>query len=78
MTIYFLRMPLERIDQLCREEEEVEVWVNAYQTIHYPDGTIEKKQTGGWGATVKSSKDIFQFELEDMKILSEDIKRSLR
>lgn len=44
MTIKFIRLPLEKIDHLCKEEEKIVVCVNAYKTESYKDedGTICK------------------------------------
>jgi hypothetical protein len=79
MTIKFLHTPIERIDQLCKEEEKVEVVINIYRTEHYNDGTPSQLvQKGGYGGTIKSSKDLIQFDDSDMKILSKGVKQKLR
>jgi hypothetical protein len=78
MTIKFLHTPLERIDQLCQEEEKVEVMINTYKTEYYNDGTSQEVQTGGFGGTIRSSKDLFQFDDEDMKQLADHVKEKLR
>jgi hypothetical protein len=78
MTIKFLHTPLERIDRLCQEEEKVEVMINTYKIEYYSDGTSQEVQTGGFGGTIRSSKDLFQFDDEDMKQLADHVKESLR
>lgn len=37
VTINIIHMPLERIDQLCKEEEKIVIYVNAYKTERYKD-----------------------------------------
>ena len=77
-------MPIERIDQLCKEEEKVKITINTYKTnLYYGDKTglivnRELVQTGGYGTTIESSKDVFQFDNSDMKQLSKHVKRELR
>lgn len=67
MTIRFLGTPIEQIDQLCKEEPMVKVFINTYAVEYHPDGTAEVVQTGQFGSTIKSSKDLIQFDYEDMK-----------
>ena len=76
--IKFLHTPIEQIDRLCKEEEKVEVIINIYHTEYYRDGTSELSQTGGFGGTIKSSKDLIQFDNEDMKKISKQTKHKLR
>lgn len=76
--------PVVRVSQtsftrLCEEEEKVEMMINTYRMEHYSDGSSEWVQTGGFGGTIRSSKDLFQFDNdEDMKILSKEAKEGLR
>jgi hypothetical protein len=72
MKIRFLGTPLEHIDQLCNEEEIVKITVSTYkrEVFAHPGGegdTLEEVQTGGWGCTIKSSKDLIQFVADDTK-----------
>jgi hypothetical protein len=78
MGIKFLGTPIEQFDQLCREEEVVKVSVSCYHTEKNADGTEELVLSGAWGCQIKSSKDIIQFDYEDMKILTKNLKRGLR
>jgi hypothetical protein len=66
MKIRFLGVPLEHIDQLCNEEEIVKVTVSTFkrEVFAHPGGegdTLEEVQTGGWGCSIRSSKDLVQF-----------------
>jgi hypothetical protein len=83
MTIKFLHMPLEWIDQLCKEKEIVMVSVECYERVqvtHDNDGSIvtEEWPTSSFGVSIRSSKDLFQFDDSDMKIMSDHVKHSLR
>jgi hypothetical protein len=86
MTIKFLHMPLEWIDQLCKEHENelVMVSVECYERVqvtHDNDGSIVKTEewpTSSFGVSIRSSKDLFQFDDEDMKRLADHIKEKLR
>jgi hypothetical protein len=78
MSIKFLHIPLEIIDRLCEEEEKVVILVNAYRTERHSDGTIEERLIAGWGATIRRSKDLFQFDNEDIKTRTDDTKEKLR
>jgi aminopeptidase-like protein len=73
VKIRFPGVPLEHIDQLCSEEEIVKVSISTFKREimgHY-DGsnngktTIEEVQTGGWGCSIRSSKDLIQFVEDD-------------
>lgn len=76
MTIRFLGTPIDQFDQLCREEEKVMITVSCYKTeeLGFPntdvDGSatieIEDVLTGQWSQQIMSSKDIFQFDNEDI------------
>lgn len=37
MKIKFLHTPIEQLDQLCRDEENVKVTIAVYNTEHYND-----------------------------------------
>jgi hypothetical protein len=79
MAIRFLHgTPLNQIDRLCQEEEKVMIEISSYRLEYYPDGTIEWVKTGGWGSQIHSSKDLFQYDNEDINVLSDDTKESLR
>ncbi len=66
------------IDQMCKEFDFVEVSFNAYDNEKYSDGTVYREQKAGLGAQIKSSKDVVQFDHEDMKLLTAKIKKELR
>jgi hypothetical protein len=78
-------MPLDQIDQLikeCREEEFVMISVEVYkreQVIHN-DGVIKEEEAlvSSYGCGIRSSKDVFQFDDEDMKQLAPHVKKQLR
>lgn len=76
--LVWLGTPLEQFDQLCKEEERVKITVSCYTTEKYKDGTEEQILTGAWSQEIRSSKDIFQFDYEDMKLLTRDTKKGLR
>ena len=79
MTIKFLHTPIEQIDQLCKEEQIVKVTISTYQTeLYKKDGTLALVKTAAFGQTIKSSKDLIQFDNEDMKMLSRKVKHQLR
>jgi hypothetical protein len=92
MTIKFLHMPLNRIDQLCKEHENenelVMVSIECYKrvpVIHHDTEDngidiikIEDWLTSSYGCGIKSSKDVFQFDDEDMKQLADHVKEELR
>jgi hypothetical protein len=59
MPEHLLTHPIEQIDRLCQEEEKVEIMINTYRMEHYSDGTSAWVQTGGFGRTIRSSKDLF-------------------
>ena len=63
---------------LCQEEEKVIVEISCYRKEYYPDGTSEWVKTGGWGSQIHSSKDMFQCDFEDMKVLTDGARESLR
>jgi hypothetical protein len=72
MKILFLGVPLEQIDQLCKEEEIVKVSISTYKreiTGHVggEGDTLEEVQTGGWGIQIRSSKDMIQFVSDDAR-----------
>ena len=57
----------------------VKVTISAYNTEHYNDGTpSELVLTSERSQQIMSSKDLFQFDNEDMKLLTKEIKRRLR
>ena len=56
----------------------MKVTIETFKTELFGDGTVQETQTGGYGRSIKSSKDIFQFDYEDMKLLTSETKRSLR
>ena len=79
MAIRFLHgTPIEQIDRLCNEEEKVIIEISCYREEHYPDGTSEWVKTGGWGSQIRSSKDLFQYDNEDIKVLTDAARESLR
>jgi hypothetical protein len=84
MIIRFLHMPLDRIDQLCKEHENelIMISVECYKQVQvtHDNGIVKTEEwlTSSFGYGIRSSKDVFQFNNEDMKILSEDIKQKLR
>jgi hypothetical protein len=84
MTIKFLHMPLEWIDQFCKEHENelVMVSVECYKRVQvtHDTGSIvtEEWPTSSFGVSIRSSKDLFQFDDSDMKIMSDHVKHSLR
>ena len=80
------------VDQLCKEEEKVMISVSCCkkEKISHPnpnansDGggggitfEMEDELTGQWSRQIRPSKDIFQFDCEDMKMLTRDTTRSL-
>jgi hypothetical protein len=72
MKIRFLGVPLEQIDQLCKEEEIVKVSISTYkrEIFSHTGGegdTLEEVQTGGWGIQIRSSKDLIQFVGDETK-----------
>jgi hypothetical protein len=76
----------ELIDHLCKTSDFVQVTIAAYnyEEIIHPDGTdkpprsMELSKTLGATSQIKSSKDIVQFNSEDMKVLTEKTKKELR
>lgn len=78
MTIRFLGNPLDQIDQLCREEEKVKVTISCHHTEVYNDGTSEEVLTSASTREIRSSKDLFQFDYEDMKLITKQTKQGLR
>lgn len=74
----FFHTPVEQIEQLCKEEEYVEVMINVYRTEHYSNGISEKVLIGAYGGRIKSWTDLIQFDDSDMKKLSSKIKAELR
>jgi hypothetical protein len=69
MKIRFLGVPLEQIDQMISELEDgeyVKVSLSKFkrEVFSHPGGegdTLEEVQTGGWGCSISSSKDLIQF-----------------
>jgi hypothetical protein len=59
------------------------VSVEAYgedEPVYYPDKgvtVIDENKLVGWSYGIRSSKDLIQFDYEDMKTLTEDTKKSL-
>jgi hypothetical protein len=78
MTIKFFHTPIEQIDRLCKEEQIVRIMISTYQVEALKDGTIVEIETGGFGGTIKSSKDLIQFDNEDMKVLTQKTKKEMR
>jgi hypothetical protein len=84
-------MPLDKIDQLCKEHENenelVMVSIECYKrvpVIHHTEDNgidiikIEEWLTSSFGRSIRSSKDLFQFDNEDMKQLADHVKEELR
>ena len=75
MKIRFLGVPLEQIDQLISELDDgeyVKVSISTFkrEIIGHVGGegdTLEEVQTGGWGCTIRSSKDMIQFVSDDTR-----------
>jgi hypothetical protein len=70
MKIRFLGVPIEQIDQLCNEEEIVKVSISTFkrEVFGHPgqeSTTLEEVQTGEWGSTIRSSKDLIQVVDDD-------------
>jgi hypothetical protein len=79
LTIRFLGTPIDQFDRLCKEEEKVTITISCFSTEEYNDGTpSELVLTFQESWQILSSKDIFQFDYEDMKMLTENTKKSLR
>jgi hypothetical protein len=79
MTIRFLHgTPLEFSDRLCQEEQKVRIVVEVYRTETTDDGFAKDVIVSKFGSTIKSSKDLFQFDDEDIRFLTEETKDKLR
>ncbi|MGH9985873.1 MAG: hypothetical protein ACRD8W_18165 [Nitrososphaeraceae archaeon] len=81
----------EDIDKFCseheREGEKIFVTIQSYkkESIRYhnkEDGSFTDREeyevSGGWSYQIHSSKDLIQFDNEDMKLLRKDIEEELR
>jgi hypothetical protein len=87
MTIRFLYyLDPELVDYMCNNHDVVEVTIAAYNYEEVltanGDGTYKRKmertQKAGFGSTIKSSKDVVQFDNSDMKKLSKHTKQRMR
>ncbi|MPZ07279.1 MAG: hypothetical protein GEU26_12835 [Nitrososphaeraceae archaeon] len=66
MSIRFLHLTPQQIDQLCREEKIVEVQLSVYDVKEYTDvyGTRikEEQKVSSYKARIKSFKDLIQYD----------------
>lgn len=75
MAIRFLgSTTLKEIDELCRNSDRTEIEINFYR---YDNGTNEMVQISGFGSTIRSSKDLFQFDNLDIKQMNRKLKHTL-
>jgi hypothetical protein len=86
-TIRFLHhIDPELIEHMCKNYDVVKVSIEAYdyEEMIHPDGTdnpprkMEESLKQYLGSTIKSVKDLIQFDNSDMKVLSKHTKRQLR
>lgn len=81
MTLRFLHLTPQIIDQLCREEKIVEIELSIYDANDYTDpyGTrihVEKKLSS-YKARIRSFDDLIQYDTGDALFLTEDQKSNL-
>ena len=86
MGIKFLGTPIEQFERLCSEEEKVTITVSCFKAdkegLFHPDGTVtyEDILVAQWGRQIKSAKDIFTYdneEVQGMKDLNDDTKEEM-
>ncbi len=81
MTIKFLHLTPQTIDQLCREEKKVEVEINIYDEKDYIDshGTRirEERKLSNYKVRIRSFNDLIQYDNEDALFLSKKLQEKL-
>ena len=70
MTIKFLGLSWDEINQLCREEEKVMITISCFKTeeLGHADGSVTKEDvlTYSYGQQIRSAKAIpLQFDFDD-------------
>jgi hypothetical protein len=81
MTLRFLHLTPQIIDQLCREEKIVEIELSIYDANDYVDseGTkihVEKKLSS-YKARIRSFEDLIQYDNKDALFLAEKDQKEL-
>ena len=81
MTLRFLHLTPQIIDQLCREEKIVEIELSIYDAKDYVDsnGTRihEEKKLSSYKARIRSFDDLIQYDNKDALFLNDDTKIDL-
>jgi serine/threonine-protein kinase RIO1 len=81
LTIKFLHLTPQQIDQLCREEKIVEVQLSVYDVKEYTDsyGTRikEEQKLSSYKVKIRSFNDLIQYDNKDALFLTEEQKDKL-